>query len=144
MMMKKLYAGLAAVLMMSILVMPGCAKVKEALTGESASQEVQPSPRYLDFSDILIPGELRKVPKESYIINGHGRLVLSGRLYAESLGQFFITSMNTDGWAMMNQYKYQGSIKIFFKKSERFSSILINENPLGTWVEIWVVPQEKI
>ncbi len=143
-MMNKVYNGLVVVLMVCIIALPGCAKVKEFINNSQSEQGVQATPRYLDFSDILIPGDLNKVPKESYITNGHGRLVLSGRIYGESLAQFFITSMNTDGWAMMNQYKYQGSIKIFFKKSDRFSSIEITENPLGTLVEIWVVPQEKI
>lgn len=142
--MKKLYVGIIMVVMMSVFLLPGCAKLQETLNGSPASQSAKSSPRYLDFGDILIPGDLNMVQKESYITNGHGRIVLTGRVYAESLAQFFITSMNSDGWAMMNQYKYQGAIKIFFKKSERFSSILITEDPLRTWVEIWVVPQEKI
>lgn len=142
--MKKLYVVMFVVVMVGILLLPGCAKLQETLNGSPASQNAQSSPRYLDFGDILIPGDLSMVSKESYITNGHGRLVLTGRVYAESLAQFFITSMNSDGWAMMNQYKYQGAIKLFFKKSERFSSVLITEDPLRTWVEIWVVPQEKI
>ena len=144
--MKKLYAGMVAVLMMGALMLPGCANLKETMgVGSQDAQQAQPQPRYLDFADILIPGDLNKDAKESYIVNNsHGRLVVKGRVYADSLAQFFITSMNTDGWAMLNQYKYQGSIKLFFKKSERFSTILITENPLATWVEIWVVPQERI
>lgn len=143
--MKKLYAGVVAVLMMGALVLPGCASLQEKMNGGQGVGQTQSPPRYLDFADVLVPGDLEKDAKESYLINNsHGRLVVKGRVYADSLAQFFITSMNTDGWAMLNQYKYQGSIKLFFKKSERFSTILITENPLATWVEIWVVPQEKI
>ena len=143
--MKKRYAGVVVVLMMGALVLTGCASLQEKMNGVQESKQAQPQSRYLDFSDVLIPGDLEKDAKESYLINNsHGRLVVKGRVYADSLAQFFITSMNTDGWAMLNQYKYQGSIKLFFKKSERFSKILITENPLATWVEIWVVPQERI
>ena len=62
----------------------------------------------------------------------------------ESLSQFFITSMNSEGWVSLNQYKFQGTVKLFFKKQDRFASVLIEENPLATRVELWVVPQEKI
>jgi hypothetical protein len=44
----------------------------------------------------------------------------------------------------LNQYKYQGSIKLFFKKQDKFSTIVISEDPLSTRVEIWEIPQEKI
>jgi len=52
--------------------------------------------------------------------------------------------MNSEGWIALNQYKYQGSVKLFFKKQDKFASILIAEDPLSTRVELWVVPQEKI
>ena len=128
----------------AMLLLPGCAQVKEKFSQSPSSAAKQPSARYFDFNDVLIPGNLTKDLKESFITNGHGRIVLSGRVESESLAQFFITSMYTDGWTALNQYKYQGSIKLFFKKSERIATILIAENPLGTRVEIWVIPQGKI
>lgn len=127
-----------------LLLLSGCAQLKGAGAGAPAAEETQPTPRYLDFSDILIPGELDRVPKECFITNGFGRLVVSGRVQSESLAQFFITSMNSEGWVALNQYKYQGSIKLFFKKQDKFASLLIAEDPLSTRVELWVVPQEKI
>lgn len=142
--MKKHFAGLFMIPLIAFLALSGCAQINETFSKPSSSKGVQSPPRYLDFSDILVPGDLSKIAKESYITNGHGRLVLSGRVYGESLAQFFLTSMYSEGWTTLNQYKYQGVIKLFFKKSERFSSVLIQENPLGTWVEIWVVPQQKI
>lgn len=128
-----------------VILLTGCAQLKGAGgSGPSAAEETRPTPRYLDFSDILIPGELDRVPKECFITNGFGRLVVSGRVQSESLAQFFITSMNTEGWIALNQYKYQGAIKLFFKKQDKFASVLIAEDPLSTRVELWVVPQEKI
>jgi hypothetical protein len=127
-----------------MLLLSGCAQLKGAGTGTAPADETKPTPRYLDFSDILIPGELERVPKECFITNGFGRLVVSGRVQSESLAQFFITSMNSEGWVALNQYKFQGSIKLFFKKQDKFASILIAEDPLSTRVELWLVPQEKI
>jgi len=127
-----------------LLLVSGCAQLKSAGNGAASDQEMRPTPRYLDFSDILIPGELNRVPKDCFITNGFGRLVASGRVQSESLAQFFITSMNSEGWVSLNQYKFQGSIQLFFKKQDKFASILIAEDPLTTRVELWVVPQEKI
>jgi hypothetical protein len=126
-----------------VLMLSGCAQLKNATSG-SSSPETRPSPRYLDFADIQVPGELERVGKECNITNGFGKLVVSGRVEVESLTQFFITSMNSEGWVSLNQYKFQGSVKLFFKKPDRFAEILIEENPLATRVELWVVPQEKI
>jgi len=126
------------------LVSPGCTHMKETFSDTETKSQTQPSSRYLAFNDILVPGFLTNINKETYITNGHGRLVLSGRVEGESLSQFFMTSMYSDGWIALNQYTFQGSIKLYFKKNERISSILISENPLGTRVEIWVVPQGKI
>ncbi len=127
-----------------VLMLAGCAQLKNATSSASTTPETRPSPRYLDFADILIPGELERVAKECNITNGFGKLVVSGRVEVESLSQFFITSMNSEGWVSLNQYKFQGSAKLFFKKQDKFASVLIEENPLATRVEIWVVPQEKI
>jgi PBP1b-binding outer membrane lipoprotein LpoB len=127
-----------------VLMLSGCAQLKNATSSGSSTPETRPSPRYLDFADILIPGELERVAKECNITNGFGKLVVSGRVEMESLSQFFITSMNSEGWVSLNQYKFQGSVKLFFKKPDRFASVLIEENPLATRVELWVVPQEKI
>ncbi|MBN2298056.1 MAG: hypothetical protein JXM72_05655 [Deltaproteobacteria bacterium] len=136
-----LYSVISLIMMVFI---SGCAEFKEKFQGSTSAPETHPSPRYFDFNDVLVPGGLTKDTKESYITNGHGRIVLKGRLESGSLAQFFITSMYSDGWTALNQYEYQGSIKLFFKKSERIASILITENPLGTRVEIWVIPQGKI
>jgi len=127
-----------------LLMLAGCAQFKNATSGGSTTPETRPSPRYLDFADILIPGELERVAKECNITNGFGKLVVSGRVEVESLSQFFITSMNSEKWVSLNQYKFNGSAKLFFKKPDKFATVLIEENPLATRVEIWVVPQEKI
>lgn len=143
--MRKVFPVVVGLLIVAFFV-PGCAQMKAMGGGakEGSTEAPRPTPRYLDFSDVLIPGELEKVPKECVILNGYGRMVVSGRVQSESLAQFFVTSMNSEGWVSLSQYKYQGFIKLFFKKPDRFATILIAEDPFSTRVEIWVVPQEKI
>jgi PBP1b-binding outer membrane lipoprotein LpoB len=104
-----------------VLMLSGCAQLKNATSSGSSTPETRPSPRYLDLADILIPGELERVTKECNITNGFGKLVVSGRVEVESLSQFFITSMNSEGWVSLNQYKFQGTVQLFFKKPDRFA-----------------------
>jgi hypothetical protein len=114
--------------------------------GQAAAQpaavqnDAPPSPVYMDFNDVLIPPELKRSATESFLSNGFGRLVLTGRVDGDSLSTYFISSMPSTGWQALDQYKYQGSIKLFFSKPDKISTILISENPLDTKVEIWVTP----
>ncbi len=127
-----------AVLAISIMI-PGCANIKEYFgTKTATTQKAKPQPCYLDFKDVLIPGELKKAEGESYITDANGILVLSGRVDKDSLAEFFKTSMTSDGWIFQHEYGFKSSIKLFFSKPGKISSFTISENPLGTKVEIWV------
>jgi len=106
----------------------------------SAQNQTPPSPVYLDFDDVLVPPELKRSSVESYLSNGFGRMVLSGRVDGDSLMKFFISGMPSTGWQVLDQYKYQGAIRLFFAKPDKISTILITENPMDTKVEIWVTP----
>ena len=116
----------------------GCARMQE-IAGKNikSSQRVAPKPRYLDFPDILIPGEMNKDNGETFIMDRYGRLVITGRVSSQSLKKFFIASMPSDGWRLLNEYSYGDSIKLFFSKPGGICTILITENPLGTKAEIW-------
>lgn len=97
-------------------------------------------PVYMDFPDVLVPGELKRSAGECYLSNGFGRLVLSGRVEGESLATFFKSGMPTTGWQVLDEYKYSGATKLFFAKPDKIASVLIMENPMDTKVEIWVTP----
>ncbi|MEA3221557.1 MAG: hypothetical protein U9P49_00115 [Thermodesulfobacteriota bacterium] len=131
-----------AVLAISIMI-PGCANIKEYFGAKTATtQKAGPHPCYLDFKDVLVPGELKKSESESFITDANGILVLSGRVDKDSLAEFFKTSMTSDGWIFQHEYGFKSSIKLFFSKPGKISSFLISENPLGTTVEIWVTKQK--
>ncbi|MBN1636089.1 MAG: hypothetical protein JW920_06215 [Deltaproteobacteria bacterium] len=143
--MKRLIPAIVLLLLSFSIFLPGCTTMKEMFSRSSAPQQnVSPVPRYLDFYKILIPGELQKVDKETYIINERGRLVLSGRVESDSLAKFFISSMASDSWTMLQEYKFHGSTKLFFRNANSVVTILISENPLGTKVEIWMVPLQPL
>ena len=77
--------GIIAMLVACVM-LSGCANIKEYFGAKTATtQKARPQPYYLDFKDILIPGELKKAEGESYITDANGVLVLSGRVDKDSL-----------------------------------------------------------
>ena len=122
-----------------ILLLTGCSYIEEYLPGASDVPEVRPTPGYLDFKDILLPGELEKIATETYITASGGRLMLSGRVDGQSVARFFESTMPDNGWMFVNRCSYQGNIKLFFRNAKAVATILISENPVNTRVEIWSV-----
>jgi len=120
--------------------MGGIGQGRLSAPAPAVQSETPPSPGYLDFDDVLVPPELKRSAGESYLSNGFGRMVLSGRVDGDSLSKFFISGMPSTGWQVLDQYKYQGAIRLFFAKPDKISTILITENPMDTKVEIWVTP----
>jgi len=145
--MKGMQNGTIIITLTLIMTLTGCANRfnlpgigQTAAPTAAVQSEAPPSPVYLDFNDVLVPPELKRSANECYLSNGFGRMVLTGRVEGDSLSKFFISSMPSTGWQALDQYKYQGAIKLFFAKPDKISTILITENPLDTKVEIWVTP----
>ena len=112
----------------------GCLKCEKP----AAPVPTPKGPSFLDFADILIPSELSKDTSGSYIVNGFGRLVVTGRVDGDSIEKFFSSTMPSADWSRLDEYRYQDNIKMFFMKPDKLASILISENPMDTRVEIWV------
>jgi hypothetical protein len=128
----------------------GCSSLKlhdvkpRELPQQSPAQAPAPKgPSYMDFADVLIPAELGKDSSGSYIVNGFGQLVVRGRVDGESVEKFFSSTMPSAGWSRLDEYSFQGNIKMYFSKPDKIASILISENPMDTRVEIWVVQTKK-
>lgn len=139
----------AAIMVATImLILPGCTQVKRYMP-KPAPEELTPSPRYLDFDTIKIPGDMKRVGKDTHITNNYGRLVIHGGLTGASLSGYFISQMPHDKWTFLNEYRYGKNIRIFFKKTAStdtppcLASIDISENPLDTRVEIWLIPIDR-
>jgi hypothetical protein len=102
--------------------------------------------QYYDFSDVLIPGELKIKPKLSSIYRtpgfAAGLLVFEGRYDATSLYGFFESNMAKDNWRTKASLKFNPTILIF-EKDNRVCVIRIEEYTFNTHVEVWMAPASK-
>jgi hypothetical protein len=102
--------------------------------------------QYYDFSDVLIPGELKLKPKLSSVYRtpgfAAGLLVFEGRYDATSLSGFFESNMAKDNWRSKASLKFNPMILIF-EKDNRVCVIRIEEYTFNTHVEVWMAPASK-
>jgi hypothetical protein len=143
-------AGKAAVVLAWVLAMivltTGCATLK--------SDDAQPSAKapaaaresatvYHDFSDVMVPRELKVDLKDSFVMRSAGMtsgvLVLNGSVSANSVVNFFESNMPLDGWRMTGTFR-SGRSMIVFNKQTRWCVISVSEGRFRTRVEIWVAP----
>lgn len=105
-----------------------------------------PEPAYRDFSDILIPGELKPIRPSSSVFQTEalsgGVLSLVGKTDTESLIQFFKTNMAKDNWKIVSGFRAGRSL-LLFEKQNRWCMITVTRERYGTHtrVEIWVSPK---
>lgn len=127
----------------------GCsdAQLREKLFPRSAAEAVKTTPRYHEFEDVLIPGELEVVKKNSltYRTPGFttGVLYLKGAVEMNSLIAFFENNMYKDNWRMVSSFKSLRAIQrafILFQKNNRWCFISITGKNFNTHVEIIVPP----
>jgi hypothetical protein len=99
--------------------------------------------RYYHFEDILFPHALKLEMDQSFIYETPsltvGRLVLSGRVQAYSLLNFFTQNMEKDGWTLVNKFGFK-DVVLNFSKSNRNCTVNIYDRPIKTIVEVWVGP----
>lgn len=103
-----------------------------------------PAPRYLDFEDVLIPGELEVDKKSVYQSPGFagGVLTLKGRVDMISLVSFFTANMPKDSWIIVSEFKSPRT-KLLFQKDRKRCVISISEGIWKTEVEVWVAPMTE-
>lgn len=99
--------------------------------------------RFLDFNDIPIPPELDVQSKDSYVFQSGqvkmGFLTLRGRVNSNSVMDFFISALPSQGWRLKGQFRYNRSLLIF-DKPDKTCVILMNEKTYYTYVNIYVSP----
>lgn len=100
-------------------------------------------PLYLDFDDVLIPGELKVDKKSTFIYEtsglAAGLLALSGRVEFNSLVAFFENNMAKDNWRMVSSFKSTRTI-LLFQKENRYCVVYITDKDYKVYVELWVAP----
>jgi len=106
-------------------------------------KEEEPTSQYYDFSDVLIPSDLKLDRKASSVIStpgfSAGVIVMNGRVEVDSLINFFQTNMAKDNWRTVCSFKSGKSLMLFHKEN-RWCVISIMENNFTTNTEIWVAP----
>lgn len=100
-------------------------------------------PTYYDFSDVMVPGELKLNRKESFIYATEGTtagvLMLKGRVDRDSLIAFFENNMVKDNWRLISSFRAPKAV-ILFQKETRWCIISIEEDLMSELVKIWVAP----
>ncbi len=99
---------------------------------------------YYDFDDILIPKEMKLVPKLSLLFETPeikaGVIFFEGRVDPVSLFNFFMTNMPKDNWQLRSYFKY-GRYIMVFEKPDKDCIVSINEKTLTTELEMWITPR---
>jgi len=118
---------------------------RRTTTSRSAIQKKkEPVPLYLDFGDVLIPGELKMDKKSSLVIQSPGfstgLIVLKGRVNVKSLIDFFENNMAKDNWKLACSLKSPRSVMVFEKENRRCVINILEKEFNMTYVEIWVAP----
>lgn len=103
-----------------------------------------PANYYYDFDDILVPRDMKLLPRSSFVVETPGvkagMLVFRGRVDPVSLTSFFSNNMLKDGWRMSSSFRYQRTIMVF-TKPDRDCIINIQDGRLFTRMEIWIAPK---
>ncbi len=102
---------------------------------------------YRDFSDILLPNDMKIDPKRTYIVEGPGMttgiLTIKGWVDRNSLMTFFKSAMQRDQWQELASFKSptpKTSSILVFQKAGRIAVISIDEGWIYTYAEIAVAP----
>ncbi len=115
----------------------------ESSSAEGETEEMQPS-NYYDFSDILIPQEMKLDADASLLFETTnlkaGRICFKGWVDPVSLFSFFKENMPRDQWKLRSYFKY-GVYMLVFEKPDRDCIISIHKRAFSTWLEVWVTPR---
>lgn len=109
----------------------------------SSTATAQNQSVYLDFSDVLLPKQLKVDRDASFVFSTAGFtagvLSLKGRVEVNSLITFFENKMPGDGWQLISAIKASRSM-LLFRKQQRWCVISIIKGNMSSRTEIWVAP----
>ena len=116
---------------------------------DAASQSVAKNEPYYptSFSDFEVPGELKMDRKDTMLINTAsftgGILHFTGWVEVNSLTDYFINSMEKNGWKRTGEVRYQ-NILLAFTKPTKNCMISIYEGNLGGKTQVYVYITEDL
>ena len=142
--------GFVALMTALLLTAAGCSAIskdqKAADSPPSAQKgrSDQTEPVYLDFDDVLIPGEMSIDRNESFVYQTSGLTVgsisVKGRVELSSLIDFFEKNMPRDNWQLVSEFKSPPRTMMLFQKQNRWCVVEISEGTYNTYAKIWVSP----
>ena len=141
---------LGAVFLATMLVF-GCTTLSKDSKSKSTAPEPvartdKNAPKYLDFADILIPGEMKIDRDQTYIVKSQGFtagiLTLEARVDIASLITFFENNMKKDNWELISEFKSPRTMMLYHKEN-RVCLLDITEGTYYTNAKIWVAPMRS-
>ena len=146
---------LVGVCVLICLSLAGCAAESRFQGGNLNSNKLKSlekgsTPLYYDFSDVLVPGELKMEREASFIYQtagfSAGVLAFSGNVESNSLVTFFTENMVKDNWKEIGSIRSVRTLMLFTKPG-KWCAITISKKDLfstnfeiSTNIEIWVAP----
>ena len=112
----------------------------------------EPSPENAPYypsgvNDIQIPGELKEIRDNSLYINTAsfvgGIKTFSGRVEINSLSDFFISTMQKNGWKKVGTIQYKNAL-LAFTKPNKTCMISIFEGAIGMKSKVYIYVTEDI
>lgn len=133
--------------LVAVFALAGCTTIKNTTRSNTARTSAPPQTKttsiYRDFGDVLIPGQLKEEPKESFVIQTPGMtagvMALKGGVSPEALVAFFQSNMAKDNWRAITSFRSKRTMMIY-QKDNRWCVINITPKDFSTHVEIWVAP----
>lgn len=99
------------------------------------------------FNDFEVPGELKEERQKSMFINTSsftgGILLFTGRVDVNSLTDFFVNSMQKNGWKLTGEVRYE-NIMLAFTKPNKNCMLTIYEGELVGKTQVYVYITEDL
>jgi hypothetical protein len=132
------------------LVLTGCAALNKgpASSSEPARTSHENEPYFpTSFGDFEVPGELRLEAKKTLFIktasfNG-GTINFSGQVDVGSLTDFFVNSMQKNGWRISGEIR-SSNVLLAFSKPNKSCMITIHDGEFGTRTQVYVYITEDV
>ena len=144
--------GVTALLTALLLTSAGCSALNKDKSAESpppqqAGKSDKTAPVYLEFDDVLVPGEMKIDRDQSFVYQTSGFsvgiLALKGRVELGSLIAFFEKNMPRDNWQLVSEFKSPARTMMLFQKQNRWCVVEISEGNYYTYAKVWVAPTTR-
>jgi len=133
-----------------MLLLSGCASMtSEEEDSRHATDAISRNTPYFPtkFNDFEVPGDLEMQRDDTMFINTAsfvgGIVHFKGRLKAESLTDYFISTMQKNGWKLNGEVRYQ-NILLAFSKPTKNCMITIYQGEHGFKTKVYVYITEDV